>query len=235
MFNRLSVVGVILAGFAAIPAVGNADTIAGWNFSDTASGGANNLAATVVATGITATVTRNGTVVNGSATATYTYDSKGWQSSDTPNNVQVGVTVTSGGPWDVTDLLFSAFRSGTGPNVVDVYYSADGGALTLVQKLTPITTSSGPSATNYDLALNVAISSSLYVYFVADASGLASGSSGTFRLNNVSDDDTSSATYFQLAGSQVVSVPSPAAIPGGIVGLVMVGAAAAIRRRRIAE
>ncbi|HWB54021.1 MAG TPA: hypothetical protein VG722_07505 [Tepidisphaeraceae bacterium] len=234
MLNRLGLAGLVLAGLAAIPAATNADTIAGWDFTVNISGGTDGMAASVTAPGTSASITRNGTVAVSSAS--YSYDSKGWQSSDTTNNVALNMTVTSGGPWDVTDLLFSAFRSGTGPSVVDIYYIADASTNipTLLQSIS-VGTTSGVNATNYDVPINLTISSSLSVYFVADSNGLASGASGTLRLNNVSDDNSSSATYFQLAGHQISSVPTPAEFSAGMVGLLLVGAGAMARRRRIAQ
>jgi hypothetical protein len=216
-----------LIGVAGLSAAAGAETIAGWDLTQNLSGGSNGLVATTTASGISgAAFTRNGTVTVSSAT--YSYDSKGWLSGDIANNVQAGFSVSSG-TWDVTDLIFSAFRSGTGPSAIDVYTSVDGGSPTLFQTLSPITTSAGAAATNYDIMLNLTISSSLEVYFIADSSGLASSSTGTLRLNNVSNSSTST-NYFQFEGKQPATVPLPSASLGGIV---LTGVLAVARRRKI--
>jgi hypothetical protein len=213
--------------FTGLHRVASAATIAGWDLTQNLSGGSNGMPATTSAAGvITTSLTRNGNVTVSSAS--FSYDSKGWQSANTVNNVEASFFVSSA--WNVTDLIFSAFRSGTGPSSVDVYTSVDGGSLNLFQTLTPANTGTGSLATNYDLALNLTVDTDLEVFFVADATGLATSSSGTLRLNNVSD-NSAAADYFQFEGNQPVSVPLPASAAAGAIGMVIVGAGRIARRR----
>jgi hypothetical protein len=236
-FTRRAAVGV-----AAAMAIGSiaashasAGSLAAWNLSSNASS-PSGLAATTVGSPATAgALSQNGTV-SGNA-ASYSYDSKGFAAGVQGDNVEASLSV--GAPTTVTDLVFSAFASSTGPGTIDVYYSADGGPLVSDGTLA-IGTASGASATNYDVTFSsLTVNSSLNVYFSADASsasagGGALGSSGTFRLNNVSD-TSSAADYMQFEGSAVASaVPAPASVPGAIAGLGLLGGFFAFRRRHMA-
>jgi len=210
-----------------------ASTIASWDFTTNGSGFANGTTAGTTASGVTsAVITRNGGVVVN--TASYSFDSSGFVANSTAANVQVGFNTSTA--YNVTDLKFSAFSSNSGPGAVDVYASVNGGAATFVQTLT-VTTTSGTSATNYDITLNDTVNTSLQVYFSAHGTTSANGgtlsSSGTFRLNNPGD--LSSTPFAFIGTAQSSPVPAPPAVPAALAGMLASGGLALVKRgRRIA-
>jgi hypothetical protein len=228
---RRFMLGIVAAGAAtALPAVTRAGTLAGWDLTSNASSPSGLAATTVAAPATAAALYQNGGV--SANTATYSYDSKGFVAGVQSANVEASLSV--GSATNVTDLVFGAFASSTGPGAIAVNYSADGGALVSYGILT-IGTASGTSATNYDINFgSLFVNSSLNVFFSAanavSASGGTLGSSGTFRLNNVGD---SSSTPMAFEGAAAAApVPAPAAVPASLGGMLLLGLGALARRRR---
>ena len=158
-------------------------TIASWNLYTT-DGGATNPATYntyssttgtgSVAPGITnADITRNGSLTYSSAS--FGFNSAAWD-GNAAENIGVGFTVNSGGPWDVTDFIFGIRSSATGPGPINVSVSVDGGPSTLFTTLNATT-----SYVGYDLHLNDTVNSSLVVQFSAAGTNTTGGADRRYR------------------------------------------------------
>ncbi len=150
------------------------------------------------------------------------YNSAGWNNAG--QYVQLGFTTTN--TWDVTGLLLATRSSATGPGLMDVNASVDGGAFTTVFQITQ------PSAMYVDelINLNLVVHSSLIIQFTpandTAANGGTIGSAGTWRIG---DNENSSGVFSPITLSG--SVPEPSSITVLGIGLAGVGVLTRVRRK----
>jgi hypothetical protein len=177
---------------------------------------------TQMATGVTADdISRStGLVPNAGAN---NYNSANWSLGQF---VQLGITTTS--EWDVTSLLLATRSSATGPGLMDVNASVDGGAFTRVGQITQ------PSASYVDQLLTFSsvldVHSSLVIQLTPDnntaANGGTIGTLGTWRIG----DYESPQGVFSPITLNGVAVPEPSSLVICGVALACLGVTTRLRR-----
>jgi len=226
MFLRVNMrAGWIAAAVALLLATGaRADSIAQWDTTGYA-GTEAVVTPTQMAAGVTADdITRSSLLVPTSGAGNY--NSSGWNNAG--QYVQLGFTTT--GEWDVTSLLLATRSSATGPGLMNVNASVDGGAFMTVGQIVQ------PSATYVDLllSLSLVVDSSLVIQLTpantTAANGGPIGSLGTWRIG---DYDNSQGVFspITLSGS---AVPEPSSVIVLGIGLAGVGVLTQVRRKSLA-
>jgi len=228
MFLRVNMrAGWIAATVALLLATGaRADSIAQWDTTGYL-GTEAVVTPTQMAAGVTADDIIRSSLLVGNAGAG-NYNSAGWNNAG--QYVQLGFTTTS--EWDVTSLLLATRSSATGPGLMDVNASVDGGAFVTVAQI-----NQAPGANYIDqlLPLNLLVNSSLVIQFTPDNNTDAAGT-GTIGVNGtwrIGDYENSSGAFspITLSGS---AVPEPSSIIVLGIGLAGVGVLTRVRRKPVA-
>ncbi|MFO0959325.1 MAG: hypothetical protein U0800_18150 [Isosphaeraceae bacterium] len=197
----------------ALPTLAGADVLVQYELAGQPGTQASN-PATFAAAGITGADLVRGPGLTGNAGAN-SMNTAGW-STAADDYIRFGFTVTSGAGFTITDLVIATRSSATGPGLMNVLYSVDGGAETLLTTLTQ------PNALFLDAALtlpSVAVSSSFAIILRAAnntaANGSPIGTAGTFRVGDYSPDGGATFQPITISG-RPRAVPEPA-------GFVMLG------------
>ena len=163
-------------------------------------------------------------------------NSTGWTNANA--YYTFGFTVAAGQVASVDQIILGTKSSGTGPGVLNVQVSVDGGALQSVGTITE-------PGTNYnDQMLSITPLNALHslqFYITASgttsASGGTTGSGGTFRVVDYAPSGSTTNTPFTLNGTLApaapAAVPEPAAWILTPLGLGLAGLIARGRRRAV--
>ena len=187
--------------------------------------------ATGAATGVTGLAFMRGTGLATSGAAN-SISSTGWSTS-ADDYYSFGFNVAAGRTATVSDLMFGSQASGTGPGLINVLASVDGGAFTTVGSYSLAAATNLSQTLTFTSALTAL--SKIEFRLVAANSTNANGtgtiaSTGTFRVTNF--DPTGDNTPFAIDGTVAAAsspVPEPASWAMMIVGAGLVGGA--MRRR----
>ena len=161
-------------------------------------------------------------------------NASGFTNSSSTAYFSLGFDITAGYSATVNQIILTSRSSGTGPGLINVLASVDGGAFATVATITQ-------TSTNFNdefLSITpVTATSSLVFRFVAanqvSAAGGAVGSGGTFRIGDYNPANsptpfTLGGTITPLAGS---AVPEPSSLAMATIGLGALGLASRARRR----
>ena len=164
-------------------------------------------------------------------------NSAGWVGPSADDYYSFGFDLNAGFDATVESIRFATRSSGTGPGSVNVFYSVDGGAETLLGTITQ----SGTNFSNnfFNLATPVEVGESFRVILRSanntSANGGTVGSTGTLRIGDYSPDNGGTFNPIQIDGdvsAEVTAVPEPSGLV--LAGIGVAGLVGARRQRRLA-
>ena len=223
MFANPSAIAAIAATTLMLAAPAAAATLIQYDF-DGAAGNQAFTAATNVATGVTGVnFTRNNL---GTPSGADSMNSNGWTNADA--YLSFGFSADAGYTATVDQLLFTTRSSGTGPDLINLLLSVDGGAFTTLATLNQPGTSDLNSTINFLPVTGTNFQFRFAAASQTSANGGTIAGGGTFRVGNYQG-----STPVSLNGSVsplAAAVPEPASWAMMIGGFSLVGGA--MRRRK---
>lgn len=163
-------------------------------------------------------------------------NSSGWVGPSADDFYSFGFDVDAGSIATVTTMRFATRSSNTGPGFVDVLYSLDGGAETLITTITQTGTAFSNNLLNLLTPLEVHGSLRIILRSAnnTSANGGTVGAAGTLRIGDYSPDGGGSFQPISIEG-RVVPVPEPSSLALCGLGAAALVLAARSRRARRAN